>query len=110
MMLKLTQFLRSFLRHWNESDSDPVVREFVFLFVETLLAVIDVGQDVQVGRVPGQEVPPAVELSKRNQKRRSENAKPLERIAEFVVQNPEEESEKVPERSYLQFEQRNIWE
>jgi hypothetical protein len=94
---ELTHFLRRFMRHRNQSDSDPVVRELESLFVENLLSVIDVGQDVQVGRVPGQEMPPAVELGEGAQHGGSENAKPLERVAKFVVQNPKEETEKVPE-------------
>ena len=90
-------YLVRFLRHWNKRHSDPVVRKNVLLLVQALFPVVDVGQDVEVRRVSGKDVPPAVELGQRHQDCRSNDAKPLERVAKHVVQDPEEESDQVPD-------------
>lgn len=52
----------------------------------------DVGQDVEVGRVPDEDVPPAVELGQRSQHSRREGTEPLQGGAELVVHDPEDES------------------
>ncbi len=46
----------------GDSESYPAKLKFC-VPLEELLPVIDAGDDVQVGSVPGEEVPPAVKLS-----------------------------------------------
>jgi hypothetical protein len=47
----------------GDRKSDPAKLKFG-VSLEELLPVIDAGDDVQVGRVAGEEVPPSVQLSK----------------------------------------------
>ena len=89
-------FLFRFMRQRHKCDADPVPSEAKMLLFQTGFPVIDVGQNVEVTRVADKEMPPTVELWKWSEHWWRCDTKPLKWVAEIIVQNPEEECDKVP--------------
>jgi len=70
------------------------------IFLQKLLAVIDAGDDVQVGGVPREKVPPSVKLCQRREDwkfwRQKICSNRSQISAEDVVDVPQEESKQIP--------------